>query len=457
MDSNMNVTVSPSSAAFIVTISSFPAHFKILARLAKLMPARHVKAGCQRHAAPPLHHAARRSPTLSPILMFLSQRKCSKPSERSNIVTSDTWELSIAWSWKPALLQSKFASVTKSFTASTTFFSRLPCTSLASNMSAAARREGVTCSKRLLQQFCVQSGFIYALLEHGLIVAGIIRTENPGSSNPRCQRFIADLRPVHNGAAKTSVSAGVMANHVHMPACHSHAALLLALREQLQVYGFDVVHPFPIQVFNTQSPPEHQLPTFDRSSTLAVVIGNSNRLWAPFVAVLAENQHLAVLEDPLDEYTEQKIALAVQQAVALCCGRGAAVQPPSALHGHGRQQHADIAYEIRFSHHTEPGRFVNMLRIAQLSGLAYYSSTTHLCMHPTYGPWFALRAVAVFDCDGPDSGSSLQLPCPHPELEAEAAAEMLRLEGEGGFATWQQHWQDWAALRALGGRYTDPQ
>jgi hypothetical protein len=35
----MKVTVSPSSAAFMVTMSSLPAHFKILARLPKLMPA----------------------------------------------------------------------------------------------------------------------------------------------------------------------------------------------------------------------------------------------------------------------------------------------------------------------------------------------------------------------------------------------------------------------------------
>lgn len=37
--SNMSVTVSPSSAAFMVTTSSFPAHLRILAKLLRLKPA----------------------------------------------------------------------------------------------------------------------------------------------------------------------------------------------------------------------------------------------------------------------------------------------------------------------------------------------------------------------------------------------------------------------------------
>lgn len=33
---------------------------------------------------------------------------------------------------------------------------------------------------------------------------------------------------------------------------------------------------------------------------------------------------------------------------------------------------------------------------------------------------------------------------------------MKELEALGGFRNWQQHWRDWAALRALGGKHTDP-
>jgi hypothetical protein len=99
-----------------------------------------------------------------------------------------------------------------------------------------------------------------------------------------------------------------------------------------------------------------------------------------------------------------------------------------------------------------------MLRAAQLSGLAYYSSTTHLAMHACYGPWFALRAVAVFDCQGPDPADPAfdQMTCPYPELEQEAGQEMRRLEGLGGLTNWQAHWKQWAELRGIGGKHTDP-
>eukprot|EP00878_Enallax_costatus_P028386 GHUV01030660.1.p1 GENE.GHUV01030660.1~~GHUV01030660.1.p1 ORF type:complete len:252 (+),score=35.70 GHUV01030660.1:164-919(+) len=250
-----------------------------------------------------------------------------------------------------------------------------------------------------------------------------------------------------------------MASHLPSPSGACQAALLLAVREQLQTVGFDVVHPFTVQLFNAESPHEHQLPTFDRSSTLAVVIGNSNRLWTPFIAALAEDSHLARADNPLDSYVEQRVASAIRQAVTQCCSTAAAANAllkPPALNSPGQQQRCTVAYELRFSHHTEPDRFVNMLRVAQLSGLAYYSTTTHLCTHPFFGPWFALRAVAVIDCEAPVLDSCSQLPCPYPELEQQAAVEMRNLEAKGGLANWQQHWRDWAELRALGDRYTDP-
>ncbi len=47
-----------------------------------------------------------------------SQRKCSKPSERSCSATSDTWLLSMACRLMPVLLTSKLASVISSRVAS---------------------------------------------------------------------------------------------------------------------------------------------------------------------------------------------------------------------------------------------------------------------------------------------------------------------------------------------------
>ena len=47
--------------------------------------------------------------------------------------------------------------------------------------------------------------------------------------------------------------------------------------------------------------------------------------------------------------------------------------------------------------HEPPPRRVAMQRLADLSALAPLSETTHLNVHPEYGPWIALRALVVFD------------------------------------------------------------
>lgn len=217
----------------------------------------------------------------------------------------------------------------------------------------------------------------------------------------------------------------------------------------LGAQGFHIAHAFPVQLFNNSPgcPDEHQLPTFGRSTTLGVVIGNTNGLWPCFVQHLAAHPVAQAADNPLDVFVEATVTQAVQQCLSELPAQACQQHDPpaSAHHGQpltpddglaqpacsssrGSMQHQfttpvspPTRFTIRFSHHTEPGKFVNMMRAAQLSGLAYYSSTTHLCMHPEFGPWFALRGVAVFDVDGPDPAAFRQLPCPHPDLESQAA------------------------------------
>ena len=104
--SNMNVTESPPSSALMVMISSFPAHLSILAMLVRFIP----------------------------MEMLRSHRKCSKPSDLRSSATRATWLESMACNENPVEEQSKLASVTKSLMASNTFLSKLPCTSLSSNI-----------------------------------------------------------------------------------------------------------------------------------------------------------------------------------------------------------------------------------------------------------------------------------------------------------------------------------
>jgi len=87
------------------------------------------------------------------MLRLRSQRNSANPSARSCIATKETWLLSMACRLKPVSLQSKLASVTRSFTASTTFFSRLPCTRRASNIAMVFDRR-LGSDVRVLRNVC---------------------------------------------------------------------------------------------------------------------------------------------------------------------------------------------------------------------------------------------------------------------------------------------------------------
>jgi hypothetical protein len=203
---------------------------------------------------------------------------------------------------------------------------------------------------------------------------------------------------------------------------------LKSLSSNLTARGLDIMHPFQVQVFNQESPPDNKLPDFGRIATLGILIGNSCQLWPHFIAALASSPTAIQSDNPLDQYVESAVhgimeAMSAGQALDHSSRHTASTAAPttSAQHlqndscqdsltpgchtslvGTPEQDRAAacFAYEVRFSH-SVGDKFVNMLRVAQLSGLAYYSSTTHLCMHPVYGPWFALRAVVICDLPWP--------------------------------------------------------
>lgn len=186
---------------------------------------------------------------------------------------------------------------------------------------------------------------------------------------------------------------------------NSWQAVTARLAALLEPAGFDIVHALPVQLLLDgqqaagNSSEADALPTYGRTSTLALLIGNSAALWQPFVAHVARaGGPAAAGAHPLDAYTERHVTAALQQL--------------------------PIAHHVRFAHHMESGHFFDALRAARVSGLAFVSPVTHLAVHPVFGPWFALRALAVCDVDGADPSSFKPLPCPHPDLE-EAAAQRV--------------------------------
>jgi len=101
-----------------------------------------------------------------------------------------------------------------------------------------------------------------------------------------------------------------------------------------------------------------------------VLVGNTRALWPIFIAARDADPELSASHDPLDLYTERTLARAFPGA------------------------------RMWFAHRQYDGAFLPFQRIAVVAGLAALAPT-QLVIHPTYGPWFALRAVVALDGDPP--------------------------------------------------------
>lgn len=117
-----------------------------------------------------------------------------------------------------------------------------------------------------------------------------------------------------------------------------------------------------------------RLETFGRNDALALVIGNTRALWAPFVEDLRAVPTRTSEARPLDGFVERAVGQALGQSLGA----------------------ARVRSHVRFGHQGPP--YPPLQRLAQHAGLAWLSPA-YLSIHPTYGPWIALRAVVVFDAD----------------------------------------------------------
>lgn len=154
------------------------------------------------------------------------------------------------------------------------------------------------------------------------------------------------------------------------------------LAARLAPAGLDLVRALDARWYDAAVAPEYRLPRpGDRDARLAVVVGGSRAFWGPFLAWLRADPARLDAPDPIDRYA----VAAVDAALA-----GVAVP-----------------HEVRFSFEAPPRR-VAMQRLADVAGLAALTPAM-LCVHPTFGPWIALRAVVVFDV-APPSGPRPALP-----------------------------------------------
>lgn len=147
-----------------------------------------------------------------------------------------------------------------------------------------------------------------------------------------------------------------------------------------------------------------------------IVLGNTRALWPHLERFVRER---GALDDPVDSYVMHTVRAATADV--------------------------DDVLDIRFSHEPPPRR-IAIQRLADRAGLAWLSPS-HLCVHPEYGPWIALRAAVVLGRPLVDVPAAARPPCDcaancMPRLHDAIAA------GEpASNAEMVAHWQLWLAMR----------
>jgi methylmalonic aciduria homocystinuria type C protein len=179
------------------------------------------------------------------------------------------------------------------------------------------------------------------------------------------------------------------------------------------------------------------------AAALTLLVANSRALWPCFLKAYAVSESLQRAADPLQSYLERALAAALA-----CRPPGAA--PPRVYWSH---RHYDDL--------EGGGGYVAMQRMAACAGVAYLDHVSHLSIHPTYGPWVALRCCVVFEDTPAVWLAAPPPPLPNPltppqqevvrhALEAAVAASAAEAGGTsmvGGRIAWRA----WLAVREAAG------
>jgi methylmalonic aciduria homocystinuria type C protein len=178
-----------------------------------------------------------------------------------------------------------------------------------------------------------------------------------------------------------------------------HGALVDGIAT-LAAAGFDIAHTFDTAALARQP----GLAMLAGPERLGILIGNTRALWPPFTAALGDPA-LAAESDPLDRYTERVIEATFAGA------------------------------RLYYGHRRHGGVFVPLQRLAAATGLGALAPN-QLVIHPIYGPWFALRAVAVVEGEPPRREPIPQPCCCGPSCSTTFA----RAQASGD-------WHDWLSVR----------
>ncbi len=179
--------------------------------------------------------------------------------------------------------------------------------------------------------------------------------------------------------------------------------------------GIDLAASTSVAAYNAAVGAAHRLP--GPADSTVMVVGNTAALW-PHIErfARAEGSHVA---DPVDRFVEGVVADAT----------------------------ADVGgvIDIRFSHEPPPRR-IAIQRLAHLAGLAWLSPS-HLCVHPDFGPWIALRAAIVFDEPVGAVPAEPKPPCDCSQHCLPLLARALEAGEPSDGAELAERWRLWLAVR----------
>ncbi|KAI8920574.1 hypothetical protein BC831DRAFT_478788 [Entophlyctis helioformis] len=197
----------------------------------------------------------------------------------------------------------------------------------------------------------------------------------------------------------------------------------------LEPSGLDLVQPLDISWYNRAVPPAFRVhvPGVDTDSCLAILVGNSRAFWTPFTASLATHGSawLATHANPVDDYVAEAVGRAVSEVGDETVGE---------------------TVHVWHSFQTSEGRLVAFQRCAHESRLAVYNEGCGLVLHPTHGPWIALRSLVVLPGVRGPPAQPAPVADPLPasltaELSAQTAA-LMAAAAESGY-----DWRPWREMR----------
>ncbi|KAL3699933.1 hypothetical protein R1sor_017955 [Riccia sorocarpa] len=217
--------------------------------------------------------------------------------------------------------------------------------------------------------------------------------------------------------------------------------MLSELRQRLLAFGLDVTAPLSVEWYNAAVSPALHLPWLGRDrAPLAILVGNSRAIWEPFKSAIRMQPALLAEKHPLDAYVSQSVTRALSSFHLVDALSSTGSTP-------GRNE-LGVKAAVYWDYDTRPGRLVAMQRLACISGVAYLNEEAHLCVHKQFGPWFALRAVVLFEVDPPtERPEILQDPSSseHRErlrMEVKAALDQSNISNSK-----EEPWKKWLAVR----------